>query len=327
MNSNGDHNPGGLLPPGFVGGSGDMLADRRFDMALQLHERGDNEAAADLMAQAREIVPSWPPAAFRHGEILAAVGDITAATAAFETYLRLDPADRMGAAVKLALLGAHPVPDTLPEAYITSLFDEYAPRFEKHLTETLGYDVPQTLATVIDRIRPDGLLRILDIGCGTGLAGVALSHRKKFMSGVDLSPAMIAQAADKGLYDELHTSDMLDFMRNIADGGAEPYDLIVAADVLIYTGALHPAFTAARALLPADGLFLFSLQDGTAQNGDDAQGFTLGADHRYAYSPCYVRECAAATGFDVMEIQSTCLRQDAGQDVMGLICLLKPASS
>ena len=303
---------------GFTQGSGDLLADRRFDMALQFFARGDHEAAADLMAQARAIVPDWPPAAFRHGEILAAHGDVPAAAAAFDAYLALDPADRMGAALKLALIGARPMPASLPDAYIASLFDEYAPRFDRHLTEKLGYDVPQTLAAVVDRVRPAGGLRILDIGCGTGLAGVALAPRRDWLEGVDLSPAMIAQAQGKGIYDRLHAGDMLAYMRARAERPDGIFDLIIAADVLIYTGDLGPAFAAARPLLTADGLFLFSLQDGAPDGA-----FILGADHRYAYSASYVRDCARTAGLRVAEISAARLRRDAGRDVMGMICLLE----
>ena len=303
---------------GFSQGSGDMLADRRFDMGMQFFERGDFEAAADLMAQAREIVPHWPPAAFRHGEILAAWGRTAEAAAAFDSYLVLDPADTLGATLKLALIGARPAPQTLPDAYSASLFDEYAPRFDRHLTEKLGYDVPQTLAAIIDRVRPAGALRILDIGCGTGLSGAAVAHRKHWLEGVDLSGAMIAQAQSKNLYDRLHAGDMLASMR----AHDASFDLILAADVLIYTGDLRPAFDAARPRLAPGGMLLFSLQDGAP-----AGTFILGADHRYAYSIDYVRACAAAAGFTVSEIISARLRRDAGRDVMGLICLLTADAS
>lgn len=294
-------------------GSGDMLADRRFDMALQFFERGDFEAAADLMAQAREIAPHWPPAAFRHAEILGAWGRMADAGAAFDAYLAMDPADIMGAAIKLALLGLRPAPSTLPDGYIAGLFDEYAPRFDRHLTETLMYDVPQTLASLVDEIRSGGTLRILDLGCGTGLAGEALLHRKSWLEGIDLSPRMIAAARDKNIYDALHTGDMIAWMRTRTD----KFDLVVAADVLIYTGDLRPAFAAARPRLADDGLFVFSLQDGAA-----AGTFTLRADHRYTYDESYVRACAADTGFDVKTIRRARLRRDAGHDVPGLICAL-----
>jgi predicted TPR repeat methyltransferase len=274
------------------------------------------------MAQAREISPHWPPAAFRHGEILAAYGDHAGAVAAFDAYLTLDPGDRMGAALKLALIGARPMPDRLPDAYIASLFDEYAARFDRHLTEKLGYDVPQTIAAVIDRLRPDGALRILDIGCGTGLSGAALAHRKQWLEGVDLSAAMIAQAQGKALYDHLHAGDMLAYMRAHAAAAQAPvFDVIVAADVLIYTGDLRPAFDAARPLLAPDGLFVFSLQDGAPDGA-----FILGADHRYAYSSDYVQSAAKSTGFSVIEITNARLRRDAGRDVTGMICVLGTAA-
>ncbi|MBU0799891.1 MAG: methyltransferase domain-containing protein [Alphaproteobacteria bacterium] len=300
-------------PSSYHAGSGDMLADRRFDMAQQFHERGDFEAAADLMTQVREIVPDWPPAAFRLGEILMAAGHVDGAAQAFNDYRQLDPADRMGATIKLALLGAEAAPLTLPNDYIASLFDEYAPRFDRHLVETLEYDVPQTLATAINRHRPEGLLRILDLGCGTGLSGAALQARASWLEGIDLSPRMIAEAEKKGLYHRLHTGDMLAFMRTVR----QPYDLIVAADVFIYTGDLMPVFKAARPCLAPDGILAFSLQESI-----EAAHFTLGPDHRYAYSLDYVTRCAEQTGLSAHEIKHSRLRRDAGQDVAGLICVL-----
>ena len=44
---------------------------------------------------------------------------------------------------------------------------------------------------------------MLDLGCGTGLGGAAFRPFVDRLVGVDLSPAMIAQAAAKGLYDRL----------------------------------------------------------------------------------------------------------------------------
>lgn len=296
-----------------IAGSGDMIADRRFDMALQFLERGDFEAAADLMAQARALVPHWPPASFRLGEIFTAGGRTDDAAAAFDDYLALDPADTMGAAIKLALLGARPAPATLPHDYVAGLFDQYAPRFDQHLTQALGYNVPQSLARLVDRACPDGLLRILDLGCGTGLAGEALRHRKSWLEGIDLSAGMIAQALEKNIYDRLHTGDMIAWMQDCR----AQYDLIVAADVLIYTGDLLPAFMAARALMSNNGLFVFSLQEGATDGG-----YRLGADHRYAYDEHYVRASAAQTRFNVDIIERAALRRDEGRDVPGLLCVL-----
>ena len=40
---------------------------------------------------------------------------------------------------RLALIGRGDEPGALPQAYVARLFDDYAPRFDKHLTKNLGY--------------------------------------------------------------------------------------------------------------------------------------------------------------------------------------------
>lgn len=297
-------------------GSGDVLTDRLYDMALQFHARDDREAAIDLLRQVRERAPSWAAAAFRLGEILMQDGQRDSAVAAFTDYLRLDPADIQGAVIKLCLLGAMKTPPFLPPDYIAGLFDEYAPRFEKHLIEKLSYTVPQQIADLIETLHPVATTapwRILDCGCGTGLCGDWFSKRASWLEGIDISAGMIAEAARKGQYQQLHHADMLAALR--AD--TRPFDLVLAADVLIYSGDLDPVFAAVASRLPAGGLFAFSVQ---LVAGDF---YLLGADHRYGHSRAYVEDCARRHGFAVAASTQTILRQDAGQDVSGLLLVLR----
>src|SRR5690606_30080271 len=136
--------------------------------------------------QARELTPDWPPLSFRLGECLTALGRTRDAISAFDEYLRLDPPDRMGAALELALLGAAPVPETLPAPYVESLFDDYAPRFDTALVEHLSYRAPQLLAAAVARARPGtgATEDILDLGCGTGLAGEIFRARARWLEGI-----------------------------------------------------------------------------------------------------------------------------------------------
>ena len=53
---------------------------------------------------------------------------------------------------------------------------------------------------------------VLDLGCGTGLAGAAFRPFCDWLVGVDLSPAMLAQARDKGLYDRLVEGEVMRFL-------------------------------------------------------------------------------------------------------------------
>jgi ubiquinone/menaquinone biosynthesis C-methylase UbiE len=65
-------------------------------------------------------------------------------------------------------------------------------------------------AWVLGKVRPDD--ELLDMGCGTGRFTVPLAERVKAVSGLDLSPMMLATArkklADRGLTADLREGDM-----------------------------------------------------------------------------------------------------------------------
>jgi ubiquinone/menaquinone biosynthesis C-methylase UbiE len=84
-------------------------------------------------------------------------------------------------------------------------------RHHEYLRDFFGYDTEFLLATL-----PPGA-RVVDIGCGTGRHLVALSRHGYRMTGVDLSPHMLARAAKKlerlGLSAELLNADACDLGR------------------------------------------------------------------------------------------------------------------
>ncbi|MBY0512094.1 MAG: methyltransferase domain-containing protein [Rhodospirillaceae bacterium] len=289
--------------------SGNLTADRRFAYAQMLRKDGDAVAAADLLAQTLELTPHWAEAQFTLAETLAEADRKDEALAAYNAYLALDPADSMGAAVKLALLGANSG-DALPEAYVRRLFDDYAARFDTALVGKLKYRGPQILRAAIDQAQPYGMFsRAYDLGCGTGLMGAALRERVQWLGGVDLSPAMIKEAECKGIYDELAVGDMLNALHDI-----ESCDLIVAADVLTYVGDLAPIFETVRTKL--DGFFAFTIQK------KDGDGFALGAEHRFSHSRDYITALAYQKGFEILLLQDAVTRQEKGVDVPGLVAVL-----
>ena len=289
--------------------SGNMTADRRFAYAQLLRRDGDFDAAAEVLQQTLELVPDWAEGHFALAEALMEAGRRYDAIAAFDEYLQRDPKDSMGAAVKVALLTATQ-PEALPAAYLTRLFDEYAPRFEKALIEKLRYRAPQILRAAIDTVKPEGqFARVFDLGCGTGLAGVALRDRAAWLGGVDLSAAMIKGAEKKGVYDQLIVGDMTRVL-----GETDICDLIVAADVLTYLGDLKELFAGVRARL--DGLFAFTVQ---RYEGED---FALGPEHRFSHSAAYVERLAAEIGFKVLKLEDAISRQEKGVDVPGLIAVV-----
>jgi predicted TPR repeat methyltransferase len=293
--------------------SGNLVADRRYAYALTLRAEGDAVGAADLIAQALELAPTWPEGRFALAETLADSGQRDAAIAAYQAYLTLDASDSMGAAARLALLDAALAPPSLPPAYVARLFDEYAPRFDAALTERLAYRGPALLKDAVTRVHPGGFSRVFDLGCGTGLSGAAFRDVTDWLGGVDLSTAMVRQAVAKGIYDHLESGEMGAALK----AAAQPFDLVLAADVLVYLGDLMPLLTAVRGKLTPGGLFAFTVQRG------ESEGYSLGREQRYSHSRVYLETSARTAGFQIALLEDAVTRQEAGKDVPGLVAILR----
>jgi len=295
--------------------SGDLLADRRADYAEALFASQDYADAAELMLGAVELAPDWALGWFRLGEMQEAAGDLEAAALAWTMALKLDPADRPGSALKLALIGKAPPASAPPSAFVEALFDQYAPNFDTALVEKLDYRVPQYLDEAIRAVPGAGrrFRLALDLGCGTGLMGERLRPIVERLEGFDISAEMLRKAERKGVYDHLGKADLQQF----AYAGTAP-DLVTAADVFMYVGALETIVATVAGLLGVDGLFAFSVE-----KLDEAGGFALQPSRRYAHSEPYVRAVLAGNGFSVLSLEERVIRQDRREPVAGLIVVAR----
>jgi len=298
-----------------VSSSGDLLADRRYEYARAYLDAGDHAAAADLFLQALERAPGWLPALVGAADALVAAGRRDEAEPLLREALARDDDGLFGTSLKLAALGLAEVPAAPPEAYVRGLFDDYADRFETVLVDDLGYRAPWLLADLIDKVRPDAAFaRGLDLGCGTGLMAEALKGRVTYFAGCDLSPEMVARADAGQRYQALAVTDAATYLSATGDS----YDLVTAADVLVYVGALDALFRAVAARLPPDGLFAFTVEE--ADGGD----LVLRDSLRYAHGEAYIRRVLAEAGLAVVELRRDRLRLDRGAPIRGLVVVARP---
>ena len=255
-------------------------------------------------------------------------GEIASAVAAYRRALEIDPADRGGVAVRLAALGEGPVPETAPPAYVATLFDQTAPRFDEILVEQLGYAVPMMLRELLEArgIGPVG--RLLDLGCGTW---VALADRAAEITGVDLSEAMLDEAAERGVYDALYVGDAVAFLAGEDEdaeedeaGSAAPFEMIVATDMLPYLGAVEALFAGAAACLVPGGCFAFSTERLPA-DAASPEGYAVGPAHRFAHSLAYLETQLAAAGFSLEAAEPITVRFNEGEPVPGHLILARRA--
>src|SRR5450830_84711 len=289
---------------GWCGHAGLLLRLRELDAAL------------DSYGQALAARPGYARAQLGIANTLRALGRTEDAVQAYRLAGEFG-ADAETVTYMLAALGAAPAPQASPAGYVAALFDQYAHKFDRHLVAVLQYRTPALLADALARHLPTGgaALDILDLGCGTGLCGPLLRPLARRLEGVDLSAAMLAQARELEVYDALHCAELTAFLQP----ARAQWDVLAAADVLVYVGELDGVFGAARQALRDGGLFVFSVE----ALRDDATGFALRASGRYAHTAAYVVALAGRHGFKVLELAPCTLRQDSGADIEGLVAVLQ----
>jgi predicted TPR repeat methyltransferase len=280
---------------------------RDFGQATDLAERARARGAADASTFALK------------GHALSSLGRHDEATEAYQEALKLAPGDAHIRLLATSSAMGHEAPD----AFIRTLFDGYADRFEEHLIE-LGYRIPGLIRRyVTDFSKLGNIGPVLDLGCGTGLVALALSDLELGpFTGVDVSPRMLERARAKELYATLTEAALPGFLREKDTA----WRLILAADVMCYFGPLEEMFDAVRARLRRGGRFVFSVEELLPGHDGDVPGngyWAPGRLGRYAHAPAYLAQTAEARGFRCIALDREILRYEAGGPVDGLMMVLE----
>jgi len=217
--------------------------------------------------------------------------------------------------LEAAETGAAP-PERMADAYVAGLFDLYAPSFDDSLRGLLAYQAPERLLDAVrETLGERRGLDVLDLGCGTGLAGPLLRPFARRLEGIDLSKGMLARARELHVYDELRAGEL---SAELAASRAS-HDLIVAVDVLVYFGALETVFERVARRLAPGGLFAFTVEKGTEP------GYRLQPTARYVHHLDYLRACARGAGLRPVLEREVTLRRQGGQPVIGHVVVLAGA--
>jgi predicted TPR repeat methyltransferase len=253
------------------------------------------------------------------GNTLVALGRLEEGIASYDRALALDP--QLQAALHnrfYCLLSLRRV-DRIADFAARQAFDQVASRYDEMVRDELHYRAHQDLRALASRVAgfPAPPLRILDLGCGTGLAGecfrdLACGGR---LAGLDISPAMLREARKRGLYDELIVADFETFLSRLGPA----YDLILSADAIVYLGDLGATFAGVAKRLEPDGIFLFTCE---AKAGD---GWELTEANRFRHSEAYLRGEAERAGLSWLEAVNCIPRYERAAPVAGLAVALKRA--
>lgn len=140
---------------------------------------------------------------------------------------------------------------------IAGFYDDWARSYAAEVAAS-GYVTPGRCVDALLSLDPAKQGPVIDLGCGTGLAGLALRAAGfEPVDGVDFSEGMLKQAAAQGCYRHLGQADL-------SHPFAEPPELYAHA---LAVGVITPGHARERAIRHAleivrpGGMFIFSLND------------------------------------------------------------------
>ena len=284
------------------------MAEAWNNLGVAQDELNMTEAASASYRKATEIRPDYPSAHFNLGVSLQKLGRLAEADAHYGKVLERKPDDPAAQFMRQSL-GTSVTPDAAPVEHVRRIFDQCAGTFERILVKDLAYRTPELLFGLVRPYLRKGM-RVLDLGCGTGLGAAYYRPFAERLIGVDISSKMLAKAAVKGVYDRLVVLDILQDW-----GLSQPVDLIYSSDVLVYVGKLDPVIRSASSYLVDGGLMALSVE----RLQDPNLTYRLFPSGRYAHSEAYVAHCLRRHGFQVVAQSEEDIRKQSGHPVRGLL--------
>ncbi|MBA3661226.1 MAG: tetratricopeptide repeat protein [Gammaproteobacteria bacterium] len=234
----------------------------------------------------------------------------------FQEVKRLDP-DNISVTHTIHILTNNKDIVTSPPDYVRSLFNSYADHYDAHLQQVLHYQVPEQLFHALQETKLiTKPIRVLDLGSGTGLSGAQFKPLASRLVGVDIAENMLDLAAEKKIYDQLIQSDLVTYLAS----ESLSFDLVVAADVLVYYGDVAPFFTGVAKVLSQGGIFIFN-----AEIAQQVQ-FEMLPSGRFAHSETYLDYLAEQHHFNIIKKQIIPMRLQNKQLVSGHLYILQKSA-
>jgi predicted TPR repeat methyltransferase len=239
-----------------------------------------------------------------------------------------------------------------PKEFVAELFDSFADSFDDKLLKTLQYKVPGLVGALAQKLVVSMSSKfkyyeaVLDAGCGTGLAGrylrplvvpggpiVGVDASQKMLDkaatctlttgcGLEATKAEDDDADDKSppLYDALLKMDLEEMTVQNTLQTQIPYapaafDLIVAADVLVYFGSLENLISTFARVSSPGGHLIFSCE--LATESEAPLGWRLLASGRFAHTKKHATDVASDAGYELAHYEEIVPRIEKGEPVRG----------
>lgn len=277
--------------------------DTMFRVAQERYYEGEYADAASRLRLVVKFQPGNAQAWYLLGSSELAVDNVSLAAIALRKALALNP-QHEEARFLLAVLDPTMPPEHQPKfaplTLATDHFDARALYYDEENLYELGYTGhEEAFRAVKPFLNPDyKQFRVVDLGCGTGLAALQFRAVAARIEGVDISQNMLDQSEvrrderQRRVYDALH---LVDLRRYLLDQPPASCDILVAANVFPYVGGLTPVFDGMAHVLKPGGVASFSVEPIA---GDDFA--LIPGEGRFGHSEAYITGQAQRVGLEVL---------------------------
>lgn len=267
------------------------------NLALVLKDMEEYAEAAGLLLNAYRLNSGLDEISINLNEtaLLLARRDNGKALEIADRWLEIDSSNIFAQKLKATLQGEYFENNHL---FNEKLFDHFADNYEL-VMQNLGYSA----ALAVGRIVGDEPADIVDLGCGTGLLGLAVKTPRNKITGVDISQRMLDKAAEKQVYDHLVKDDIIHYLQEHQD-----FDVAVMGDVCGYLNDIEKVIK-----LLKNKKIIFTIEK------TDEERCVVGAGGRYRHNPQFIEKLLRENGFESIYKEDIVLRREAGEDVNGMI--------
>lgn len=287
--------------------------DLHFNLGVLAEKENFDDHAINHYLNTIKIDPNYYPAHYNISLLFLTKQHPSKAKKHLEIASTLEP-NNQNIKFMLAAVSKDPRLKAAPSNHIENLFDQYADRYDEHMCQALDYQLPEQLFNFYQTLHLNDpnqtqQLNILDLGCGTGLAVEKFIAYAKQITGVDLSKNMLEIAKQKNYYSHLAQDNILDFLRK----NNLTFDLIIAADTLVYFGELDLIFKHITQSLAPNGIFLMNLEEGSTPP------YIIDQSGRFLHHPSYINTLIDQYCLKLIRATTVVTRQQNNQPVNSLV--------
>ena len=213
---------------GAAAGGRELSAEELATLTKRLKATGKFQSAYLCGKRTVELAPDDSDAWYELGEVAQCVGRRDEARAAYQKYFDTNPEDGEIEHLLIALRDDAPPPRASDRA-IQHIYKSFAASYESRMREDLRYVGPERMQDALQAVIADRTgLSILDLGCGSGLAGVSMRPRAAEMVGMKYVDGKLAENPNAKWRIDLATRSMLQRDITAAFAGNTPLSDLAA---------------------------------------------------------------------------------------------------